>query len=233
MKEVIRQVFQQMIGGLVLCVLLLTPALDARAQQKPQVPPNPLNLSMAVETATVNTFIPTTQRLILGTATPADYSAMYASLNAMFANWNESGYTVTFQNFLLANPGLILTPYTTAQLAQLQGTVAKTIPAATLAEFERAMLQYTAAQREEFMTQLKTIGLAALDQQMISGLEQYAKTKALHGNIELANFSPGTCLAMGFAALWFSVAALACIACAPAFGAIALGLGVAGLYECS
>ena len=188
----------------------------------------PANTSVAVVQTAQSAFTTLTNHITANKATASDYASAATASQAMFANFDEAGFTQNIVTFVLANEILFTTNPTSAQIAYAYNNAVAAGSTLTEAQFQAALLSSTLSERQEVYSSIASGGVSAMDSlfsQVVSGL-QGMSTAMLRGKngamYSLAKFDIG--LALRAAGIYIAVVGL--VVATGGAGAVALGVGM-------
>jgi hypothetical protein len=185
-------------------------------------PPNvPQSLSLAVVQTMQAKMVTLNNKLQNNTVTPSDYAAASTSVQAYFANSDETGWTANLQTWIIANESLFTTDPTTAQLQAGYAALQQVGVVSTYGQYVQTITGVSLADRQAFWTQVKTSGLAAYHAGLISELNTLSAQLSRRGGgmVLLA----GCEFNLHVAGLYLGIVALAVA------GPVGVGIAVAGL----
>lgn len=184
--------------------LVFIPALQAQQQGKsatPQVQPAPspggggathpsggVTYSSAVLTSGTSTIVKTLNKLNVQTATSADIQSAATALQDVFASLEETGANSQMQAWILANASTIkdYSPSTT-DVQNLYTSMTKSGAVVTMTQV-RNILTVNAEDEEEFVNQISQNGMASVEADIVTSLQQAATSVASKGSVVQVGF---------------------------------------------
>jgi hypothetical protein len=179
--------------------LLFAPGLQAQQQSQTATPQNVpvpvqgngpappptvgLAYSPAVVTTSTATLVQTLNKLNVQTATAGDIQSAATALQITFASLQETGANAQFQAWILANASLIesYSPTPTA-VNNLYVSLTNSGAVVSLDDVQN-MLSVSAQEAQEFVSQVKQNGMASMEAQIVTALQQAATTVGSRGSM--------------------------------------------------
>jgi len=173
-----------------------------------------------------------------GYYTAIQVSTVATTLNSVFANFADSGYTASLQAWILANPTLFTTNPTTAELTALYNTLHAGGSTLTQAQVDNYILNIPLADRQLMYSTVQTNGLTYLHTQIVTALNSYAATveqiRRTGGAFQLAKVSvPWLNIGLEYVAIASVAFIFTATGVLPVFATVmAIGGGIALLCSC-
>lgn len=224
--------------------MLFIPALDAQQQQQQDASPSdgytgpqvPTSLSLGVVQTMQSKMLVLNNKLQNGQQpTASDDAAASTSMQAYFANSDETGWTANLQTWIINNADLFTTlNLSVAQLqaayTNLQGTGA----IISYHQFVEGIMGDSLSDREAFLNFVETSGLQAFHSNMVRALTVLSTANATSGKLSYASLHRrglGKMLLVGtwtfsWAAAGMYLAIVGLVVATGGAGAVALGIGI-------
>jgi hypothetical protein len=186
----------------------------------------PSGVSLAVAQTEQSAMVNLSNKVNANTATSSDYASAATATQAMFGNFNETGFTAAIQAFIVANETLFTTNPTTAQLTYAYNQAKAAGSSLTLAQFENFMLSSTLAERQALYTAAQQGQLQATFNEVVTEL-QGLSASLRHGS-NGANYILAGCglgLVLASVGIFIGVVGLVLATGGAAAAGIAVGLG--------
>jgi hypothetical protein len=175
---------KQVVCCLVVAGMLFIPVLDGRGQQ-PEISvclhgcPPPPGVSIAVMNQANANLSAFWNKLAANKVTSSDFSTAATTFQIVFANWDEAGYTIMLQSYVLNNESLFLNGPTSAQIqAGWKTLVANTKAAISESQYTNLIQGVTVTERQELLNTIKSQGLKYLHSQVVSELQTLSAAAA-------------------------------------------------------
>jgi hypothetical protein len=245
-----KTVAKQFLSMFMMAGLLFVPALQAQQDQQahPQnvpvpppgggvtgggygsVPKPPTTLATSVFQVAQSKMVTLQKEAVVGTLKSADVASASTALQNVFANMDETGYTVKLQSWILANADLFTTQNpTTAQLETAYATFSGTGVTETYSQFVQRITGVPLNVRQAFITAVQQSGLDYVHSQILSAMNATASMAQINrlngGHLIQANLQGPSWWAIGAEYLAIVGVSMAVIASAPA---VVIAIGVAG-----
>ncbi|MGH9739242.1 MAG: hypothetical protein ACRD4X_11760 [Candidatus Acidiferrales bacterium] len=192
------QVTKQFVMGLVIIGLLFAPVAVTRAQQVRAAP------SQAVALVARSNVVILLNRIRAGNANAVDYADAAASLRALFANWDETGFTAKLQAAFLANASSFASPSPELihkmYLSERQAGVTE-----NESDVAARYSGHSAADVSNAVAYISAHGVEALDAAFIQALNQKALTAAAGVNPRMRTVQSSFCFYLALFGLYASV----------------------------